>query len=313
MTTESSYPAALDGDLQALVPTVTPDGAGDFFKRIADAVSNIETELGINPSGAGTTGVNATVAAAIAGIRSDITALQEGGGGGGGGGGGRTGRAIADAVAGVIDLSDATKASFLSNVGGSGDKTLLMPDHTTAGMFMFYVTGAGGGETTYAATEDGDSVDIETGPTGIASGWNLFWPTYNGWGCVSFSNIDNGSVSIDLSGYVTLAQLATAVTIINRTYVEDDYTMTSSDVASVIEFGGAADQVLTVDAESSKGWVFGNVVEIAQVGTGGVSVAPAGGVTIRSAGDLVTLGGQWSSATLRYRGGDEWLLTGLLV
>lgn len=56
MADESVYPGILDGDLRLLVPgSTTPAGFEDFLQLVADAVSKIETELGVDPAGAAAT------------------------------------------------------------------------------------------------------------------------------------------------------------------------------------------------------------------------------------------------------------------
>ena len=51
MANASTYPDTLDGDLRALVPVVTPEGAQDFLQLIADAIANVQTALGTSPQG----------------------------------------------------------------------------------------------------------------------------------------------------------------------------------------------------------------------------------------------------------------------
>lgn len=70
MADESTYPAVLDGDLRALVPAATtPAGFEDFLQLLADAVGNIEVELGTDPSGAA-----ATLAARLAALQVTLQA-----------------------------------------------------------------------------------------------------------------------------------------------------------------------------------------------------------------------------------------------
>lgn len=58
----TSYPGAIDTDLDLDVPSgTTPVAFSDYLKKLGDAVSAIETELGVNPSDA-----SADVAARIA-------------------------------------------------------------------------------------------------------------------------------------------------------------------------------------------------------------------------------------------------------
>lgn len=52
MADTSTYPDTLDGALRDLVPAgTTPTGFEDFLQLVADAVSKVEAELGVNPAG----------------------------------------------------------------------------------------------------------------------------------------------------------------------------------------------------------------------------------------------------------------------
>lgn len=55
MADQSSYPAALDngGDLRILVPAgTTPLAFEDYLQLLGDAISKVQTELGLDPAGA---------------------------------------------------------------------------------------------------------------------------------------------------------------------------------------------------------------------------------------------------------------------
>ena len=146
MADTSTFPGTLDGDLKALVPTVTPSGASDFLKLLADAVAKMQTELGTDPAGAG-----ATVAALLADIVSDATALDsrvttnEGDittlQGASGGGGGRSGYETINPTSGTADVSASTKATIGMSWGGAGTGTIVLPRRTESGMFVISSSG----------------------------------------------------------------------------------------------------------------------------------------------------------------------------
>jgi hypothetical protein len=91
------------------------------------------------------------------------------------------------------------------------------------------------------------------------------------------------------------------------------YTLVLSDANKVIEMNVASANVLTVPTNASVAFPIGTMIGIDQLGAGQTTITPAGGVTIRSSGSLLKLSGQYSSATLRKRATDEWVLVGDLA
>jgi hypothetical protein len=54
----------------------------------------------------------------------------------------------------------------------------------------------------------------------------------------------------------------------------------------------------------------GTIIEVLQLGAGQTTIVAGSGVTIRSPGGKSKLSGQYSSASLRKRGTNEWVLNG---
>lgn len=99
MADSSNYPAALDGELDDIVPDATqPIGLKDYLKLLGDAVARIQETLGVDPQGA-----EADLVTRLAAFRTEdqiwgivnagtldlaarVDVLEAGGGGGGGGG-----------------------------------------------------------------------------------------------------------------------------------------------------------------------------------------------------------------------------------
>ena len=88
------------------------------------------------------------------------------------------------------------------------------------------------------------------------------------------------------------------------------YTLVLSDADKVIEMNVATAHNLTVPTNASVPLPMGTIIEVAQVGVGQTTIVPAGGVTIRSPGGKLKLSTQYSSASLRKRGADDWMLIG---
>lgn len=88
------------------------------------------------------------------------------------------------------------------------------------------------------------------------------------------------------------------------------YTLALSDSGNVVEMNSTGANTLTVPPNSSVPFPIGTMIGVDQIGSGKTTIAPGSGVTIRSAGSLMALKEQYSSATLRKRATDEWVLVG---
>ena len=75
----------------------------------------------------------------------------------------------------------------------------------------------------------------------------------------------------------------------------------------------AAPNTLTVPTNASVPIAVGTQFMVVQQNTGPTTIAPAGGVTLNSAGGLLNLASQYSAATLVKRAVDEWYVFGDLA
>lgn len=111
----------------------------------------------------------------------------------------------------------------------------------------------------------------------------------------------------------TQAAIANAQTVTATTQAGASYALALADAGTVIEFTSASAVTVTVPPNSSVAFPVGTLVELLQYGTGAVSVAAGGGVTIRSTGGLLSARTQYSTLSLRKRATDEWVLVGDLA
>lgn len=88
------------------------------------------------------------------------------------------------------------------------------------------------------------------------------------------------------------------------------YTLVLSDSGKVVEMNVATGNNLTVPPNASVAFPIGTIIEIAQLGVGQTTIVAGSGVTIRSPGGKLKLTGQYSSASLRKRAINEWMLIG---
>lgn len=88
-----------------------------------------------------------------------------------------------------------------------------------------------------------------------------------------------------------------------------DYTLVAGDAGSIVEMNKATALTLTVP---NSVFSAGQIVEICQIGAGQVTLAPASGVTLRSA-DGLKISDQYGSASIRFRSASEAVVAGALA
>jgi hypothetical protein len=87
------------------------------------------------------------------------------------------------------------------------------------------------------------------------------------------------------------------------------YTTVLSDAGKLVELNNASAITLTVPPSSSVAYNTGTQIQILQTGAGQVTVVGGSGVTVNATPGL-KLRAQWSTATLIYRGSNNWVLLG---
>jgi len=115
--------------------------------------------------------------------------------------------------------------------------------------------------------------------------------------------------TLDHTG-VTGVPGTTELTTVTANVQTDSYGLVLADAGKVIEMNKATAVDLTIPLNATQAFPVGTVIEIHQYGVGQVTVVATGGVTIRSSGGKLKLTGQYSSAALRKRATDEWVLAG---
>lgn len=91
------------------------------------------------------------------------------------------------------------------------------------------------------------------------------------------------------------------------------YTFALGDAQTMVEFTNAAAVSATVPNNGTVAFPIGSTINIAQDNTGTVTVVAAGGVTIKSYLNHVSLAGQQAAATLYKTGTNTWRLFGTLA
>lgn len=110
--------------------------------------------------------------------------------------------------------------------------------------------------------------------------------------------------SISNTGAVTSQQIINAQT-------GTAYTLVLSDAGQVVTLTNAASITLTVPPNASVAYPIGTSIDLLQMGTGQVTVAPGTGVTINTVSGL-SLSSQYATATLLKISTDAWVISGSL-
>ena len=128
-------------------------------------------------------------------------------------------------------------------------------------------------------------------------------------GDVGLGNADNTSDANKPVSTATQAALdgkaSTTQTVEDRTATS--YTLVLADARKLLRFDSASAQTLTVPPSSSVAFPVGTIIDIAQVNTGILTLAPGAGVTINSPSGLI-FPRQWAMGRLIKTDADRWLL-----
>ncbi len=87
----------------------------------------------------------------------------------------------------------------------------------------------------------------------------------------------------------------------------------TSDAGTVVEMNSASALVFTIPSSATVLFDVHTVIEIFRLGSGSVTVTPAGGVTLRTPTGTTTIRAQYSTVAIRQRSQDEWILSGDLT
>ena len=124
------------------------------------------------------------------------------------------------------------------------------------------------------------------------------------------NRIEQGIESMD-DRVTALEDSAAVVTANTQT---TPYTLGPADAGKLIEMNSGSATTLTVPPNSSAAFPVGTVIEVTRLGTGSVTLVAGVGVTVRvPTGSTLALRAQYSTAGLRKRATDEWVVSGDLA
>ena len=189
----------------------------------------------------------------------------------------------------------------------------------------------------------GDFVFVENGTIYNATGWvidnevvtvgtdGVVWVQFSGAGTITAGT--NISVSGTQVSVVSDPTFANVVTVSSGVKFADNTIQTSAGVPSltefvektasytldtldhkdnVVEMNSSSATTFTIPTNANLAWPIGASMDILQTGTGQVTIAGAGGVTVNSTPGL-KLRTRWSSCTIMKRGTDSWIVYGDLT
>ena len=111
----------------------------------------------------------------------------------------------------------------------------------------------------------------------------------------------------DANNRIVLTGASAGGSLVQNTQTGTSYTLVLADEGKVVEMNNASANTLTVPPNSSVAFPIGAVIEVYRMGAGSTTVVAGSGVTVRNAGSLRA---QYSTASLRKRATDEWVLAG---
>lgn len=90
------------------------------------------------------------------------------------------------------------------------------------------------------------------------------------------------------------------------------YTFALADAETVVQSTNGSAVTFTVPANATAAFPIGTVIGFEQYGAGALTMAAAGGVTVRNPHAGLTVSAQYGGGALRKIGTDEWMITGML-
>lgn len=125
---------------------------------------------------------------------------------------------------------------------------------------------------------------------------------------VAVSDVKLGNAVIFADNTVQVSAGVPSITTISQK--TDSYTLSNlNERDTIVEISKSTATTLTIPTNASVAYPVGTTIDIIQTGTGQVTIAGAGGVTVNATPGL-KLRAQWSSATLLKRGENTWLAFG---
>lgn len=159
----------------------------------------------------------------------------------------------------------------------------------------------------------GNYSDLNGKPTIPAAQVNVSWTATTGVSAIlnkpNLATVATSGDYNDLSNKPTLTGGSVDIPLYRKT---NSYTLVLSDKGAQIDMNTASPCTVTIPTNASVPFDDKTQIMISQYGTGQVTIVGQAGVVIRSSGGKTKLFDQYSAATIKKIGTNEWLLIGNL-
>lgn len=125
----------------------------------------------------------------------------------------------------------------------------------------------------------------------------------------ALSSVSGSVVGTANTQTLTNKTLVGPVITISRVSRSTSHTLELTDASQIIEVGSASATTVTIPTDAAVALPVGTQIAVLQTGSGQVTLAPAGGVTVNGTPGL-KLRTQWSVATLIKRASNTWVVFG---
>jgi hypothetical protein len=187
----------------------------------------------------------------------------------------------------------------------AGTKSAIGHTHVTS-----EVTGLDAALTGKAPTSHTHTVSQITDMPSLAGYAPLASPTFTGTPAAPTAAALTNTTQLATTAFVTAA--VAAVTgggggIVNKTATS---TLLLTDAGNLVEMSVASANTLTIPPNSSVAFPVNTEIDIVQMGAGQTTLLAGAGVTLRASGAKLKLTAQYSGATIKKRGTDDWYVWG---
>jgi hypothetical protein len=224
-----------------------------------------------------------------------------------------TGTNSTDLVYGNMADNDQFRIRIGGTATNAGFAEIATADDGTEPIYVRQYTGVFSSLTRTATLLDGSGNTSFPGRVTAASFTGSFTGSFLGTSSYATNAL---SASIAITASFAVSSLSASYAPTNQLYINNQgasYALASTDADKLIEMNSAAPNTLTVPTNASVPLAVGTQIMVVQQNTGPTTIAPAGGVTLNSAGGLLNLANQYSAATLVKRAVDEWYVFGDLA
>ena len=161
-----------------------------------------------------------------------------------------------------------------------------------------------------SASAGGSNTQVQYNSSGALTGDASF--TYDATNkTLSVGNATSAVNAMYCNGDLQVVGVAKLPTTFNRQTAS--YTLVLTDAYKMIETNNASANNVTIPPNSSVAFPVGTTIDVAQYGAGQTTIVAGSGVTLRSAGGFLKLSAQYSVASIRKVGTDEWYVYGQLT